>query len=380
MRFKILVLLTVLMLMIGVANAQEETIVLPPSTSQSLILQRAIQGEWQGNDTEGTLTLISQNPLTQVVVKYPQMTGGVYDTAQFNSVWAEYGAEVEAVLDTETYNARLMLSAPVTDGDVVEYEARVIEFLDYASEERELGKTFESVRLVLLPTPEFVSAVAGIAMEVVAPDEEGMVFVSHVYFQVGTQANYDADAGILTITGLNSGVFRVSEVVSSLRGETLFTNWSLVPDVAEARYSGMLAYADGSIPFLMSAPTYDADTESLSVSLSLAEGVVLPEQVELPTLVIMTDMALQDALQAVLTQQTSGIRNDACAQATATFDALVKEHQMASTASTIDLNGNNIGQVNITEYGVERLSQKIAAASAYKDQVCGASTPPAEFP
>lgn len=378
MRSKILALLTTFMLIIGMSHAQE-AVVLPPSASQMVVLQRAIEGEWNGDDSEGTLTLINQNPLTQVVVKYPQLTGGVYDTAQFNSAWAEFGGEVEAVLDTATYNVRLMLSAPVMDGDEVEYEARVIEFVDFIGEERELDKAFEDSRLTLLPSADFLSAVAGIAVEVVTPDE-GSVILTHVYVQVGTEARYDAESQTLTLTGLNSGVFRIAEMVSALRGESLFSRWALVPDVADATYSGMLAYADNAVPFVMGVPVYDVDSESLSVSVSLADGVTLPDVVELPTLVILTDIALQDAMQVILSEQTSGIRNDDCARATAELDKLMAEYRQSTTAPVIDFNGNTSGGTTVTEYGVERLSQDIARVSAWKDQVCGASGPPMDFP
>lgn len=385
MRLKIGLLLTgLLMMIIGISHAQEG-VVLPPSASQVVVLQRAIEGEWKGNDSAGTLTLISQNPRTQVVVKYPQLTGGVYDTAQFNSAWAEFGGEVEAVLDTATYNVRLMLSAPVTDDDVVEYEARVLEFVDVAGEERELDKTFDDSRLTLLPNADFMSAVAGIDVEAVAPEEEGMIFVSHVYVQVGTEAVYDAESQTLTLTGLNSGVFRIADMVSVLRGESLFSRWGLVPDVSEARYEGMLAYADSAVSFSMSLPVYDVDSESLSVSVSLAEGVTLPEQVELPTLVILTDIFLDEALQVILTEQTSGIRSDACAQATARYNDALAAYQEAqritnNTMNTTFNGTNTVTTVDNTLYGMERISNELAQAGNYKDQVCGASGPPMDFP
>lgn len=384
MRFKIgLLLLCIVMVMVGISHAQE-AVMLPPSASQVVVLQRAIEGEWNGNDSEGTLTLISQNPRTQVVVKYPQLTGGVYDTATFNSAWAEFGGEVEAVLDTATYNVRLMLSAPVTDGDVVEYEARVLEFVDVAGEERELDKTFDDSRLTLLPNADFMSAVAGIDVEVVTP-EEGMIFVSHVYVQVGTEARYDAESQTLTLTGLNSGVFRVAEMVSVLRGESLFSRWALVPDVADATYLGMLAYADSAVSFSMSVPVYDVDSESLRVSVILAEGVALPDVVELPTLVIITDIFLEDALQVILSEQTSGIRSDACAQATARYNEALAAYQEAQRITNNNMNTNfngtnTVTTVDNTLYGMERISNELAQAGNYKDQVCGASGPPMDFP
>ncbi|HRF98196.1 MAG TPA: hypothetical protein PLZ51_23475, partial [Aggregatilineales bacterium] len=237
MKAKILLFISLLLMIAGMSNAQE-TIILPPSTAQSLILQRAQEGVWDGNHRGGTLSLINQNPRTQVVVKYPQLTGGVYDTADFNTAWAEFGAEVEAVLEVETYNVRLMLSAPQISDDTISYEARVIEFTDFMEEARNLEEDFGASQLTLLPTPDFMSAVAGIAVETVVPEEEGIVFISHIYMQVGTQATYDADTQILTIDGLNPAIFSVRELVSVLSAELLFQRWSLLPNATETAYAG----------------------------------------------------------------------------------------------------------------------------------------------
>lgn len=374
MKAKFILFVSLLMLIAGMSNAQE-AIILPPSTAQSLILQRAQDGEWDGNHRGGTLSLINQNPRTQVVVKYPELTGGVYDTADFNSAWADFGGEVEAVLDVETYNVRLMLSAPQVDGDTTTYEARVIEFVDFMEEARNLEDSFEASRLTLLPSPEFMSAVVGIAVEPVMPEEEGVVFVSHIYLQVGTQATYDADTQILTIDGLNPAVFGVREVVSVLSAESLFQRWSLVPNATETAYAGLLTYAGNAVPFDITVPVYDADTQSLTVSGVFAEGVVLPQVVEFPTLVIMTAPSFEAEMQIVLTDLTSGMRNSDCATATAEFEEAQRQYQQFAPSPNLSVGGNThtTGGTNITNWGAESMSHALAAASARKDQACGAS-------